>query len=87
MSHRKIIQAIAAQKGKNLAQYQVDPINFTDFSTFLNNNQQAHNEMLSALGISGADLQQVDIRDANQRRAWIAIHAVEHRDAEMALKI
>lgn len=86
-SHKKILQAIAAQKGRNLTEYQVDPINFLDVGLFLNNNQQAHNDMLAVLGISGSDLTQVDIKDKNQLRAWIDLHADEHRDAEMALNI
>lgn len=86
-SHRKIIQAIKAQKGVNLSQYSLDPIPLNAFDIFLNNNQQAHNQMLSELGIAGADLQEVDVTDRNQLAAWISLHALEHRDAETALKI
>ena len=86
-SHAKIIQAIKTQKGESLSQYQLDPIPFNALDTFLNNNQQAHNDMLNALGISGADLQQVDVKDKNQLRAWVFIHAKEHANAEQALKI
>lgn len=86
-SHRKIIQAITTQKGITLTQYQLDPIAFNAFDIFLDNNQQAHNDMLAELGITSPDLQSVDIKDDNQKRAWIFLHAVSHRDAEMALKI
>ena len=86
-SHKKIIQAIRVKKAKSLSQYQLDPINFSDFSVFLDNNQQAHNEMLAALGISGGGLQQVDITEENQKRAWVFLHAQEHQDAERALQI
>lgn len=86
-SHTKILQAIKAQKSLSLSQYQLDPIAFNAVDVFLNNNQQAHNDMLGALGISGADLQQVDLKDPNQRRAWVYIHAKEHADAEGALKV
>lgn len=86
-SHAKIIQAVQTQKSKSLSQYQLDPISFNAFDVFLNNNQQAHNDMLNALGISGADLQDVDAKNENQLRAWIFLHAQEHLDAEMALKV
>ena len=86
-SHKKIIQAIRAQKNVALSQYQLDPIQFSAFDIFLNNNQQAHNQMLSALGISGADLQDVDVTQPNQLSAWIFLHGKEHADAEAALKI
>lgn len=86
-SHRKIIQAISAQKNINLTQYQLDPINFDAFDVFLNNNQQAHNDMLGVLGISASDIVTVDMSNDNQKRAWVFLHAKEHQNAEMALKI
>ena len=86
-SHKKIIQAVLAQKGVTLSQYQLDPIPFNDFGTFLNNNQQAHNDMTNALGITGSDLQSVDITDESQKRAWINLHAQEHREVELALGV
>jgi hypothetical protein len=86
-SHKKILQAIKIQKTLPLSQYSLDPIPFNAFDIFLNNNQQAHNDMLRALGISGADLQQVDVNNENQLRAWVYLHAKEHAEAEMALKV
>ena len=86
-SHRKIAQAIQGQKGVALQEYALDPIYLGDFEDFLDRNQQAHNDMLGALGISGSDLQKVDIKNANQRRAWIYLHAREHKSAETALGV
>lgn len=86
-SHRKIAQAIQGQKGVALQEYQLDPIYFGAFDDFLDRNQQAHNDMLGALGISGSDLQRVDIKNTNQKRAWIFLHASEHRNAERALGV
>lgn len=86
-SHRKIIQAIASQKQIPLQEYDLDPIYLADITNFLDKNQQAHNDMLGALGISGSDLQQVDIKNANQKKAWVAIHAREHQQAELALGV
>ena len=86
-SHRKIAQAIKSQKGIAIQEYQIDPIYFAAFEDFLDRNQQAHNDMLGALGISGSDLQRVDIKNENQKRAWTWLHAVEHRNAERALGV
>ena len=86
-SHTKIAQKIISIGGPSLTVYQLDPMNLSDFSSFLNRNQQAHNDMLGVLGISGADLQQLDPRNDNQLRAWIALHAQEHRQAEQALSV
>jgi hypothetical protein len=86
-SHTKILQAIKIQKSQSLSQYQLDPIPFNAFDIFLNNNQQAHNDMLNALGISGSDLQEVDVKNENQLRAWVYLHAKEHADAEGSLKV
>jgi hypothetical protein len=86
-SHMKIIQAVLAQKGRRLSQYQLDPIALDDFDDFLNRNQQAHNDIAGILGISNVDLQEVDVNDEGQKRAWIQLHADAHRDFEMALRI
>ena len=86
-SHTKIVQAILKQKGVGLTLYQLDPANFSFFEDYLNRNQQAHNDMLGVLGISGSDLSEVDINQPNQLRAWVQLHAVEHRDTETALGI
>ena len=86
-SHVKIVQAIKSQKGTLLPAYVLDPINFGAFADFLNNNQQAHNEMLGALNIAGSDLQEVDVQNKNQLRAWIFLHATEHRNVEKALNV
>lgn len=87
VSHRKIAQAIKTQKGVPLQEYELDPIYLAEFEIFLDRNQQAHNDMLGALGISGSDIQKVDIKNANQKKAWVFLHAVEHRDTERALGI
>lgn len=86
-SHTNIVQAIQNQTGVSLTIYQLDPANFNFFEDYLNRNQQAHNDMLGALGISGSDLSEVDITQPNQLRAWIQLHAIEHRDAELALGV
>lgn len=85
-SHKKIIQALKA-KNISVVQYQFDPMNLSAFEQFLNRNQQAHNDMVGALGIPGSDLTGLDPKNKNQLRAWIAGHAREHHDVEAALGI
>ncbi len=86
-SHTAIRQAILQQGGPNLPEYQLYPIDFGHFTDFLQNNAQSHIDMLAVLGIPGEDLQDVDIRQENQLVAWIFLHAQDHRNAEMTLRI
>lgn len=86
-SHTKIRQAILQQKGINLTDYQLDPINFDAINFFLQNNQQMHQDMSAALGSQGSDLEEVDFDDEQQKASWIYYHYLEHQTAEEALKI
>lgn len=86
-SHLRIIQAIQQQKGITLQQYLLDPINENDIPTFLEREQQQHNDMNQALGLQGSDLDSVDWKDEKQREAWFWQDYQEHLDAESALKI
>lgn len=70
--------------GRNLGDYQVQPIPFFSFGTFLQNNQSLHNEMNSTLNIQSSDLLDVDPKSPEQLRGWIATHYLEHYDAESA---
>lgn len=87
LSHQAIRQAIMAQKGVNLSEYLLDPIDFTDIGGFLQRNQQSHVEMDGALGFQSEDLQTVDLKDEEQKIAWIDSHWQEHSTAEQALGI
>lgn len=86
-SHTKIVQALFNKRGISVPLYQFDPMNFRDFETFLNRNQQAHNDMLGSLRIAGTDLSGIDYKDKNQLTAWVALHSQDHRNAEIALGI
>lgn len=86
-SHERIRQAIQQQKGNNLTEYQLDPINFNAVRDFLIHNQQTHNEMNGVLGLQGSDLEGVKIEDPNQLRAWVWNHYLEHQSAELALGV
>src|SRR5665213_2751313 len=78
LSHQAIRQAIMAQKGINLPEYLLDPIDFSAIGGFLQRNQQSHVEMDGALGFQSEDLQTVDLKDEEQKIAWIDSHYQEH---------
>lgn len=74
----------------NLTVYQVYPVNLNDpqaVQTFLENNQQAHDDFNGALGLPGVDLEGVDIKDKKQLEAWTFLNYQELYDASAALEI
>lgn len=79
--------AILAQKNIQLPEYPVEPIPFHDLDFWLISNQQAHNDFNSVLGLNGMDLMHTDLRDPNQREAWIYINFMEVQAACQALGI
>jgi len=85
----RIRQAIFSQtNGKvNLFQYQLDPINFDDFTSWLQNNQSTHDNFNEVLNLQGVDLEGVDIKDANQLQAWVYLNWQEIQSACLALGI
>jgi hypothetical protein len=86
-SHIAIRQAILARGGPNLPEYIMWPIEFNQFSYFLQANSQSHTDMLSVLHIQSEDLLDVNMQDDNQKSAWIYLHALDHRNVEIALGI
>lgn len=86
-SHRRIIDAISAQRGVNLGQYIFDPIDLENPQTFLDRNARAHTDMNSTLNLGGSDLQNVDFENERQKAAWWWLHYNEHLAAERALGI
>lgn len=83
----QIRQAISVQYGINLPDYQVEPIDFGDLDTWLSNNQQAHIDFTGVLGQQSNDLQHTDLRDPNQKQAWIFLNWMELFNACQKLKI
>ena len=83
----EIVQAIAAQGGPRLPQYQLDPIPFFDVKNWLAREQQTHNGFTGALAQQGTDLQDVDFNDPKQLEAWIWLEVKQHEDARALLKI
>lgn len=85
--HTQIIQAIRAQTGIQLPQYELDPIPFQDLDQWLEWNQRAHDDFNGVLGTQSSDLQQADFNDKAQLEAWIYLHRREHETAASVLKI
>jgi len=71
----------------NLAEYQLEPINFDHFQDFLENNSQAHDDFNSVLGLQSSDIEELDPRDANKLQEWIWQNYSELRDACNKLQI
>lgn len=86
-SHLAIAQAIRAQGGATLAEYQLDPIPKSDFENWLARNQEAHNDMNGALGTQSSDLLEINLEDERQLVAWVYQHFLEHQTAEQRLGI
>ena len=83
----QIRQAILDQFGLQLPEYQIEPINFSDIDTWLENNQQAHIDFTSALSQQSSDLTGIDLKDPNQRQSWIFLNYMELQNACDRLKI
>jgi hypothetical protein len=83
----QIVDAIKTQKGITLPIYQLDPINFADVATFLNNNQQAHTAFTQVTGTQSSDLLDVDLHDPEQRLNWVYLNYQELNSACQVLKI
>ena len=87
LSHDRIRQAIKAQLGYDLTDYQIDPMDPNATDQFLQNNSQLHGDMNSALHLPGIDLQDVTLSNKNQLTAWINFHYLEHYYAETKLGV
>lgn len=85
--HDLIRKAIVQNGGPNLPEYQLDPINFGDVKSWLERNQQTHDDMNGVLGLQSSDLEGVDFTNRNQLAAWIYLHWQEHTNAANKLGI
>ena len=74
----EIQRAIVGKGGPSLPQYQLDPIAAADGRRqFLEWNAQSHIDFNAELGLSGVDLQSVDLDQENQRQAWVFLNYQE----------
>lgn len=88
--HINILEAIQAQKGVSLVQYQLDPVNFvneTAFQDFLERHQQTHIDMDGVVGLQSTDLLDTDLKDPKKLEAWIYSNWLEHNAINQALGI
>ena len=86
-SHSRIRNAILQKYGLNLTDYQIDPINPDNMTQFLQNNSNLHDDMNSALGLPGDDLQDADLSNSKELEAWVKLHYREHYFAEQKLGV
>lgn len=87
VEHQNIAASIQSTYTVNLEQYQLDPIPANDLNTWLANHQQMHDDFNAILGYPGADLQDVDVNDPQQREYWAFLHWLEHSNANTVLNI
>lgn len=83
----QIRDAIQAQKNVRLPSYDIEPIDFNDLDGWLANNQQAHLDFNSALGLQSNDLEHTDLRDQKQKESFIWLNYMELQQASNVLKI
>lgn len=76
--HNIVRRAIQKKYNINLTEYQLDPIPFQSLMTFVDNNQQAHDDVNAILNTMSTNLQQSDLSNQAQLQAWIYLHAQEH---------
>lgn len=73
-----------------LTQYVLHPVNEQDtnaFQNFLENNQQAHDDFNSELGLQSSDIEELDIKQQNKLEEWIFTQYQELYSACAKLKI
>jgi hypothetical protein len=85
--HIEINQAIQRQRGNNLFERVLDPVDRKAIDIWLELHQQSHNDINTVLGLSGFDLSDVDFSNRTRVREWINLHAQEHLAMRQALKI
>lgn len=84
-SHNRIRRAILSTYGVSLTDYQVEPINPNDMTSFLQNNSNLHDDMNSVLELQSSDLQDANLQEPRELDAWIKLHSQEHYYAEAKL--
>jgi hypothetical protein len=83
----QIRAAIQAQYNVNLPTYDVQPIPFDDFKTWVSSNQQAHTDFTQILKQQSNDLVDFNFDDERQKENWIWLNYMEIQNACAKLKI
>lgn len=87
LSHSAILVAAQKQKGVQLTDYVLDPINLQHVDDWLERNQQMHVDADGLVGSQSIDLTDVDFQDRSQLQAWIYLHYLDHQTIEQRLGI
>ena len=87
LSHSAILGAALRQKGIELTDYILDPINLQHVEDWLERNQQMHVDADGLVGSQSIDLTDVDFQDKKQLQAWIYLHYLDHQTVEQRLGI
>lgn len=85
--HQQIVQAIRTQRNVSLQLYPIEPMPPSDMPGWLLRHAQLHIDMNGTLGLPGADLTQLDLKDEASVQAWIWQNFQEHQNARALLKI
>src|ERR1700691_3487101 len=75
--HQEIRQAIQAQKGVNLTDWQLSPIAWQDWDSFALRHQNTHNDMNGVLGLNGTDITSVNFEKPEAAYEWNYEHFAE----------
>lgn len=71
--HGDIVAGVLRYAGQRLTTYLLDPLP-QDARVWLQNHQQAHNDMNSFLSLPGSDLQDVNFSDPQALDAWLYLN-------------
>ena len=82
-----INEAILAQYKIELPTYILFPLDITNPTQWLQNNQAAHTNFNAVLGLQSHDLQQVDINNPDQVADWVNLNYQELMDASMEVGV
>lgn len=83
--HAAIEAALLQVKGIQAQKFRLWPVTEADFTDWLQQHQLAHELFNQALGISGADLSDLDRKDKTKFDDWMFRHSIQHRSAASIL--
>ena len=82
-----IQQAILQQYGLEVTSYILFPLPLDNPSQWLQNNQSAHNDFNTALGLQSHNIEDLDFNNPDEVASWINLNYQELFDASEMLKI
>lgn len=83
--HLALESAILQLKGVQVASFRLWPVTEHDLKDWLQAHQEAHNAINAALGISGQDLSELDLKNKTKRDDWFYVHELQHQAAAQLL--